>query len=680
MAAIGITHRWLMPPRLRVTPSEPLSLRSFACSSSTVETWRPTSPGINRVVFNVTPAAGTFRGQDGIFRSGTTPVVVTQQSPILTDRFFYSAYEYTLAATDFSTSTSFTVQPVAYTQASGGASRAEGTYTFYADPTGTARQKRRAYIDFAVGVDGTQAIDNPATPFKTYSGARTRMLALVSDPLNLGGCEFLFKAGQTHLVNSSGTIPSTGEWIIFGSWGGNKSDTALHRGSAAINKSSSYVRFIGLRIKSNAYTAGAAVCTGSGGGLLTDDCDIEGYNRYGTGSYVSEPFHAVGEYWSRNCDWHKCRYGRPQGSGPLKMALCTNWYEIGEDVLVLNFVAVGCRARDVDPGAAGSPGAGSGPLGDNAEHNHADGIQWHVAPVDGVPTITSVDNPLYAYLEFTDLHYQGVFCRMYPGACTDWSFINCVFEMRHPVRDYGPGDVGGLGAFWGNWESPRKWHCNFHMRQNTEQGGGGRTVNYRSETDATPDLFGQSQVSYVGCYYESFNSGFGSGGGAWALAGNAFGNVIAHNHYNLPAGGEKKTPDTIGGTKTEGDTGVIDSTIGSARFLRPLDADSPLVRDSFVPMIAWDLVGRPRSLTAATVGAYEFEGTAPTPPPATDPEECIQRRGSGAGGRQSRFEEMKRRGRFRWQDSFSPSAVAPRSPRASRRPSVSSRRQLQPQS
>lgn len=591
MPYAGVVNKWLIAPRQRVSLNEPLRLLSFAASPSTSGTWRPESPGIARMEYRVTPIGGTFRDS-----AAPTTVNVFQQSPITTERYFFSAYEHVITKDDFDADISFTVEPFAIKEGGGG--RSAGIYTFFANPLGT-RQKRRAWIDINNGSDTAGVIDDITKPFKTLAGARTKMLDAISDDNNFGGCEFIYLSSTSPYPTASLAFPSAGEWVCFKGQAGGESNTTLRRGSGAI--SGPYTNFMNLRLESIAH-GGELVA--SGGSIWVSHCDIKNAAQFSSDinggtpivSYRSSPISgSLTGYWQDNSRWYNGRFGSPAGTRDL--IISSELDHLGEDVAQQMKCLVGCNIHNLDGGP------------DDYEVNaHVDVVQW----------FSSLgENALYAYNNGFDLHYQCDFVRQGTADAFDVAFINNVRELRAPIRDYGAGNSGGQTAFLGRFVGLMLWHNTYIMLSDTENGTKKRVISIRGD-NLEANVFKQEQASIVGCYFE----GFHSSSSTWSAIGNVLGNRFSHNHFGFPAGftpqsnaGPYTTPDSIGGTNTTGQTyvhasvtrPVLDIDPASSRHLRPSTVNSPVVRASFVPMIAWDITGRLRSTTGATVGAYEFD-------------------------------------------------------------------------
>jgi hypothetical protein len=227
-------------------------------------------------------------------------------------------------------------------------------------------------------------------------------------------------------------------------------------------------------------------------------------------------------------------------------------------------------ADSVDPGPGTNP-------------EHADVIQ---SPGIVKGSAVGMHNWIFYNMIATDLHYQALFSRTGAPA-TDNAFVNCMFEMRSPLR------VGGSGtSLTGMYDHLLFWHCSFLATGTYHQAllGG-----EESETIPT-DNWLMANVSVRACLFDRYVSGVG---GDWFANPDV---AFLDNHYVTPNGiAGVFSPDTGVGTITTGDPQIITST-SSPDFGKPAGPLSPLVGRVNPKLVPADARGNLHD-ASASVGA-----------------------------------------------------------------------------
>jgi hypothetical protein len=243
-----------------------------------------------------------------------------------------------------------------------------------------------------------------------------------------------------------------------------------------------------------------------------------------------------------------------------------------------NFQSVPCGINIWVDGS--DPGPGANP-------EHADVIQ---GPPALAPQAAFMHNWIWYNVVATDLHYQGIFVRS-GGTSKNNAFVNCLLEMRAPVRN---GTYGRGSSFAGKYDHLLFWHCSFVGTNTRNKFNIGQ---YESTTVPTNDFL-LKNISIRGCLFEQFRTTVSAADKSWVynpdveIYDNHYVRVLSHSHG--------LAPDTAGNTTTTGDPRLM-MTTSSADFGRPLSG-SPLIGRVTPPLVPADATGRAHG-TSAEIGA-----------------------------------------------------------------------------
>jgi hypothetical protein len=546
--------RWNVVPRQRINTGETLTCGVVAFSKV----------GIDHIRFQIYGPGYT----------GPNPVTVTQ----MTYNPRTQVWEYVLPvqANDFSADGLATVYATAV-GTDGGQRHARTRpghglepLKLWVNPLGTL-PARVAWVDLA-GDDATGVVDDPAQPFQRVSVAMQALAAAQGGSAD--GGEVRIRPGH-HEADGGGifggeTAVTVDEWITLThdpAAGGAVGNTIIDRRGTG-DWTSRWLRVRGLTLTAPEIINGGGASDGDryDRSVWLQDCDI-------IGSIADRPF-PVGSGWRGPHYYTECTIRdqrRASGNGQnhrlMRNLTITN---TREDVFQAVPFGVNIWVDGVDPGAGPNP-------------EHADVIQ---SPGAVKGSAVGMHNWIFYNVVATDLHYQALFGRT--GAIAlDNAFVNCLFEMRSPVR------VGGVGtALGGMYDHLLFWHCSF-----IGTGTPHKTVLGRSEFETLPpDQWLMANLSVRGCLFERYQSAVGS---VW------FANLdvaFLDNHYIVPGGSAGVfSPDSGGGTITTGDPRIV-TNVAAPDFGAPADPQSPLLGRVTPHLIPADARGNAHD-PAATVGA-----------------------------------------------------------------------------
>ncbi|MCB9866871.1 MAG: hypothetical protein H6816_09600 [Phycisphaerales bacterium] len=548
--------RWDVVPRQRINAGETLNCGVVAFSKA----------GIDRVRFSISGAGYT----------GPSPIDVTVMT--LNPRVNVWEYWIPISASDFTADGLVTIQATVIGNDGGvrDATTIPGTglepLELFINRYGS-RPANVAWVDVA-GNDASGAVNNPNRPFARISTAMQALATYQNG--NADGALVRLRPGA-HEADNGGiflgeTAATEHEWITITNdpaVGGSAANTAIDR-KADSSLTSDWLAVRGLTL------SGAAIINGGSSSdpdlrkrrVWLKDCII-------IGGPESRPF-PVGSNWIGPHYYTECfitGQRRASGNGQNQRLMRNlTITENREDV----FQAVPCGINIFVDGV--DPGDGPNP-------EHADVIQSSGA-VQG--NAASMHNWIFYNVVATDLHYQALFTRTGAPAL-DNAFVNCLFEMRDPVR------VGGIGsAMAGMYDHLLVWNCSF-IGTGTQH----ETALGRPEALTIPGgSWLMANVSVRGCLIDRYVCDVG---GALFTHDDV---EFRDNHYNTPAGiGNSFTPDTTGGTITVGDPQIV-TDVQSPDFGAPASAASPLVDRIGAPPVPADARGTPRG-AAADVGALE---------------------------------------------------------------------------
>jgi len=422
------------------------------------------------------------------------------------------------------------------------------------------------------GNDATGAVNNPARPFARMSIAMQALAAYQGGKAD-GGVVRL-RPGN-HEADGGGifggeTAVTQHEWITIThdpAAGGNPANTVIdRRGSGDLT--SMWLKVCGLTLSAPEIINGGSSTDPDRDkrSVWLKDCTI-------IGNLVSDRPFPVGSGWRGPHYYTECyitNQRRASGNGQ-NHRIMRNLTIINtrEDIFQAVPMGVNIYVAGVDPG-------------DGPDPEHADVIQ---SPGAVKGNAVGMHNWVFYNVVATDLHYQALFSRTGAPAM-DNAFVNCLFEMRTPVR---PGGVGT--ALGGMYDHLLLWHCTFIGTGTTHKAVVGRT-----EIETFPSnswLLGN--LSVRGCLIDRYTCEVGS-----SLFNQPY-IEFRDNHYITPVGTTNTyNPDTVGGTISVGNPMIITNT--SAPDFGGPAAGSILLNRITPPFIPADAYGVPHGATA-DVGA-----------------------------------------------------------------------------
>ncbi len=552
--------RWDVVPRQRINAGEVFNAGVVAFSKH----------GIERVRFHIS----------GQGYSGASPVDVTEMSyNPQTDVWEYWT---PIAADDFTGDGAITVEAVVY--GNDGGVRDKNTtpgdglesLRLFVNPHGTMLDNT-AWVATS-GNDTTGKVNDSGRPYRSISAAM-QALAAHQGGFADGGIVRL-RPGH-HAADCGGiygdeTAPTAQEWITITSdpaAGGNWSNTFID--SRASGDLTSYW----LKVADLTLAAPAIINGGNSSdadrwnrSVWLKDCHLPG----GSGDF---PF-PVGSGWRGPHYYTECTIdnmrracGNGQNHKLMRNLTITN---TREDVFQGVPFGINIRVDGCDPGSGADP-------------EHADVIQ-------GPPALETerafIHNWIWYNVVATDLHYQGIFVRSGATSMNN-AFVNCLFEMRAPIRN-NVGDGRGT-SFAGKYDHLLLWNCSFIGTDTINKFSIGK---YESTTSPAGEYM-VANASIRGCLFQSFRSTVRSADKAWVNKADV---EICDNHYVLPedSADPHRIVPTCDPARTTGSPQVVSDT-ASADFGRPTSG-SPLVNRINPPLVPADADGRPHG-TAADVGA-----------------------------------------------------------------------------
>jgi len=287
--------------------------------------------------------------------------------------------------------------------------------------------------------------------------------------------------------------------------------------------------------------------------LWIDDCVLRGSGRHVPGSH---PIHHGGlTIWTTDCYFTEL----PSAVGGHRLARGLTIRRIGDDVSRHCPLLVNCVADDVDPGMT---------------YAHSD--TWQTWFRD------EPNNTIAYNVRVTDAHYQGIMCRTgkrdAPMA-KDVAFVNCLIELRPPIRPPHRGAAGGSGvSLWlRSVDHLLIWHCSFL----------GQSFNFYDDKDGNARVpLAMTNVSVVGSCFGTVKK--------HTMGGHVDVSGFESNHIVTPGGLHSVTP---GSDMSTGDPMLTPQGVPRRQ--------SPLVDRLTRKLVPTDAEGRLRD-SRPDIGAREF--------------------------------------------------------------------------
>ena len=488
------------------------------------------------------------------FRVNDQPRRVTSMR--LNDRT--GAYEYwtSIAAEDHPEGGAFEVEATVF--GNDGGKRVLPPLTLVSDSDGTL-PRREAWVDADSGDDDTAATGDSQRPFRTIGramdGIRLWMKTHGHGDRADGGIIRL-RPGN-HAMSNGGIwreIRTVDEWVtVTRDADGTQANTVIDRFAGALQTRLLKIEGVTLRSTGEHGHVIRGIQKYSGMNLWVDDCVLHGAGRYIRGSH---PIHH-GNFiiWSTDSYFTDL----PSAVGGHRLARGLTIKCIGDDVSRHCPLLVNCVADDVDPGNT---------------YAHSDFWQSWFA---GEP-----DNTIAYNVRITDAHYQGIMCRtgqVDAPVAKDVAFVNCLIELRPPIRPPHRGAQGGSGvSLWmRSVDHFLMWHCSLL----------GQSFNfYDDKAGGVRVPLSMTNVSVVGCCFGNVKKH--TQGGHVELGG------FENNHIVTPEGIHSVLP---GRDVSTGDPMLT----AQCTPLR----QSPLVDRLTRQLVPTDAVGRVRD-ARPDVGAFEL--------------------------------------------------------------------------
>jgi hypothetical protein len=553
--------RWNVVPRQRIDAGETLQAGVVAFSKF----------GIREVRFHISGAG----------YSGPSPKLATAMT--YNDRVDVWEYWVSIAADEFSQDGPITVEAVVVGNDGGirDKTTTPGTgleaLTLFVNPQGTL-PANTAWVA-TNGSDATGQVNDPTRPFQRISMA---MQAIESHQGGHADGGIVRLRPGDHIADGGGiyggaTCRVVDEWITIThdpDAGGNQANTRINARQSG-DLTAYWLKLAGLTL-----SAPNIVNGGNSNDLdrtkrsvWLKDCNITG----GSGDFMFP----VGSGWRGPHYYTECVIAdqrRASGNGQNhRLMRNLTMLRTRED----NFQSVPCGINIWVDGS--DPGPGANP-------EHADVIQ---GPPALAPQAAFMHNWIWYNVVATDLHYQGIFVRS-GGTSKNNAFVNCLLEMRDPVRN---GTYGRGSSFAGKYDHLLFWHCSFVGTNTRNKFNIGQ---YESTTVPTNDFL-LKNISIRGCLFERFRSTVSTGDRNWIHNADV---DIRDNHYitlSDPGDFNMLFPDSAGGTKTTGDPQMV-GDVADPYFAAPAGPNSPLVGRISPPIIPADVYGEAHG-SSADVGA-----------------------------------------------------------------------------
>lgn len=541
--------RWDVVPHQRINAGQTLNCGVVAFSKA----------GIDRVRFAISGA-----GYSGPATIDVTAMTLNTQTNVW-------EYWIPVRAVDFASDGMITLQATVFGQDGGvrDANTQPGSglepLELFVNPLGSL-PVATAWVDVA-GSDTTGVVNDPTKPFARMSKALQALAAFQGG--NADGGIVRLRPGD-HLADGGGvfggvTAPTLAEWVTITrdpDAGGTLANTRITSAGTGVLQTN-WLKVEGLTI-----TARGIIDGGTTWSLWLNDCDIRG----GAGDF---PF-PVGwgwqgpQYYTNLVIRDQRRVAGDHGPGRKIMRNLTMINTREDNFQAVPF-GVNIIVQNNDPLDTGA---------------HADVIQ---SPGAIKGNAVSMHNWIFYNVIATDLHYQALFSRTGAPAL-DNAFVNCLFEMRAPVR---PGGIGT--SMGGMYDHLLFWNCTF-IGTNTNH----QMVLGRGESLTIPaDGWLVANASVRGCLFDVYSADVGT---AWFANPDV---TFRDNHYITPGGFPNiYAPDTVGGTITTGDPLII-TNVSSPDFGRPASAASPLFNRISPPLVPADARGVPHG-ASAEVGALAY--------------------------------------------------------------------------
>ena len=377
-----------------------------------------------------------------------------------------------IAAADHPAGGTFQVEATVYGR--DGGTRVLPPLELVSDARGTI-PRREAWVDATKGDDGTGATGDSQRPYGTIGramdGIRQWMKAQGHGDRADGGIIRL-RPGKHAYSNGRiwGEIPTVKEWVtITGDGTANRDAFVIDRFAGALQ--THLLKIEGVTLRSPGKHGYVIRCTQKykGMNLWTDDCALVGAGRYVQGAH---PIHHGGfTLWSTDCYYTELA----SAVGGNRLARGLRIEKISDDVARNCPLLVNVVANDVDPGMT---------------YAHSDAWQtW----------LRDLPNNTIAYnVRMTDAHYQGIMCRTGKAdapLARDVAFVNCLLEIRHPIRPphRGVTDGGEGRSLWmRSVDHLLIWHCSFL----------GHPLNFYDDKEGRTRIpLNMTNVSVVGCCF-----------------------------------------------------------------------------------------------------------------------------------------------------------------------------------
>lgn len=474
----------------------------------------------------------------------------------MNDRTGVHEYWTPIAADDFAEDGPVEIEATAH--GNDGGRRSLDPLRLVVNPRGTL-PRPEAWVDAERGDDKGGEVSKPRRPFRTIGRAmdsiRLWMKAHGHGDRADGGLIRL-RPGN-HAMSNGGIwreIRTVDEWVtITRDTDGTRADTVIDRYGGVLQ--THLLKLEGVTVRSSGENEHVLRGTPKykGMNVWVHDCSLHGAGRNLRGSH---PIHHGG-FTTWTTDSYLTDLTSAVGGDPLARGLRIE--RISDDVSRHCPLLVNCVARDVDPGMT---------------YAHSD--TWQTWFPDH-PNNTIVYN-----VRVTDAHYQGIMCRtgkVDAPVAKDVAFVNCLIELRPPIRPPHRGASGGSGrSLWmRSVDHLLMWHCSFL----------GQSFNFYDDKAGNQKVpLQMTNVSVVGCCFGNIKKH--TQGGHVDLLG------FEHNHIVTPEGIQAVSP---GRDLTTGAPGLTQTGLP--------ERGSPLLDRLARQLVPADARGRPRD-RRPDIGAYEF--------------------------------------------------------------------------
>ena len=503
-------------------------------------------------------------------------------------------YYVEIASNEFSSNGPITVTPKVY--GDDGGSLTLPVVKMIVEAT-SAYSHTEAWVDSVNGNDGTGAVGDSGSPYKTLGAAMAA--AQNANGGSSSGNIIYLEEGKYNIPSSSTVAVSTsGEWLTIRNAAGAARDNTIIDNDGSSIGSGDLVKVEGVTLVSSAqfdWVINAKNGANKGAIVWIHGCKLTNTD----GRYDSAGENDPGAYPVAGSTYLTNSYAYNVDRASSGESIIRNYtvYKIAEDAgRNSNGLRVNVRIDDQDNG--GVKGC------------------WHADTHQNF--LRAMNNEIYYNYYVTNAHYQGFFLRS-NGTSSRVALVNVFVEMREP-GNYGAwggsscnsNKVLASGSMYveeANWDHILFWHCAFPYKAFNFWGLDNDSYSY-SVTNS----------SFIGNIFWEFKANSSTGGEPPSLAnGNSENNEALYNHYKCArsvlsgnCGYNTKAPDTSYGRTTYSHGGasypeVLDltDTINYSSFGYPLDETNVIDRlPSGLIGVPADLFGNQRD-SAPDVGAIE---------------------------------------------------------------------------